>query len=218
MTETEWLVGTEVSGMLSFLGKKASFRKRRLFACACVRRIWHLLDDPRSRRAVEVAEALADGKVNKETAKCVQREAGAASRATPKGRWYPADAAAICILQSTEDISTAARTATAASHAGVTLSAERTAQAVLVRDIFGNPFRPLSLEPAWMTPTVLNLAQAAYDNRLLPSGLLDNARLAVLADALEEGGCADGELLEHLRSAGPHVRGCWPVDLILNKE
>ena len=96
MTEAEWLVATEVPGMLRFLDKKASVRKRRLFACACVRRIWHLLDDLRSGRAVEVAEAFADGKVDKEAAKCVQREAGAASRATPKGRWYPADAAAIC--------------------------------------------------------------------------------------------------------------------------
>src|SRR5262245_30688199 len=163
MTEAEWLVATEVAGMLSFFGKKARVRKRRLFACACVRHIWHLLDDPRSRRAVEVAEEFADGKVDKETAKCAQRKAATVSRATPTGRWYPADAAAICILQSTEDISTAARVATAASHAGVTLSDERAAQVLLVRDILGNPFRPVSINPAWLTPTVTSLAQTAYD-------------------------------------------------------
>jgi hypothetical protein len=64
---------------------------------------------------------------------------------------------------------------------------------------------------------VLNLAQAAYDNRLLPSGLLDNTRLAVLADALERGGCSNADLLSHLRGPGPHVRDCWVVDAILGK-
>jgi hypothetical protein len=61
---------------------------------------------------------------------------------------------------------------------------EDAAQCGLLRDIFGNPFRPVSLAPAWMTPDVLNLAQATYDNRLLPSGLLDNTGLGILADAL----------------------------------
>jgi hypothetical protein len=64
---------------------------------------------------------------------------------------------------------------------------------------------------------VLNLVQAAYDNRLLPSGLLDTARLAVLADALEEVGCTDPHILSHLRGPGPHVRGCHLVDLLLGK-
>jgi hypothetical protein len=67
-------------------------------------------------------------------------------------------------------------------------------------------------DPAWRTPKVASLAEAAYEQRLLPSGELDPARLAVLADALEEVG-AGGDLLAHLRSRGPHVRGCWAVDL-----
>jgi hypothetical protein len=62
------------------------------------------------------------------------------------------------------------------------------------------------------------LAQAAYDDRELPSGHLDPARLAVLADALEEAGCTNADILSHCRSPGPHVRGCWVVDLILGKE
>ena len=218
MDERKWMVASEVPGMLSFLGKKASVRKRRLFACACVRRIWSLLDDLRSRQAVEVAEGFADGKVDKETAKSAQREAGAASRATPKGRWYPADAAAICILQSIEDISTAARAATAASYAGVLLSDERAAQAVLLRDFFGNPFRLVALDPAWQTPAVLGLAQATYDNRILPAGTLKPDRLAVLADALEEAGCTDADILGHLRGPGPHVRGCFVIDALLDKK
>jgi hypothetical protein len=64
----------------------------------------------------------------------------------------------------------------------------------------------------------VSLAQAAYDERNLPSGHLDNARLAVLSDALEEAGCTDADILSHLRSPGLHVRGCWALDLVLAKE
>jgi hypothetical protein len=64
---------------------------------------------------------------------------------------------------------------------------------------------------------VVRLAQAAYDDRHLPAGTLDNGRLAILADALEEAGCTDADVLGHLRGPGPHVRGCWAVDLLLGK-
>ena len=67
-------------------------------------------------------------------------------------------------------------------------------------------------------PQVVGLAQAAYDQRELPAGTLDPARLAVLADALEEAGCTDQTILYHLRGPGPHVGGCWAVDLLLGKE
>jgi hypothetical protein len=65
---------------------------------------------------------------------------------------------------------------------------------------------------------VAHLARDAYDDYLLPSGHLDSERLTALADALEDAGCADPELLGHLRSPGPHVRGCWAVDLVLGKS
>jgi hypothetical protein len=84
--------------------------------------------------------------------------------------------------------------------------------------IFGNPFRPVSVEPAWLTPTVIKLAAVAYEERTLPSGELDSARLAVLTDALEEAGCTDTDILGHCRSEGPHVRGCWVIDLLLGKQ
>lgn len=88
----------------------------------------------------------------------------------------------------------------------------------LVREVFGNPFRPVAVDPAWLTPTVTALAGAAYEQRQLPSGTLDYARLAVLADALEEAGCTDAGLLHHLRERTPHVRGCWAVDLLLARK
>ena len=89
-------------------------------------------------------------------------------------------------------------------------------QCQLLRDIF-NPCRPVTIDPAWQTAQVVALAQAAYDQREPPAGTLDVARLAVLADALEEAGCTDQTVLDHLRGPGPHVRGCWVVDLILGK-
>jgi hypothetical protein len=103
----------------------------------------------------------------------------------------------------------------------VVVEVERTTQADLLRCIFGNPFRPVSLAPAvltWNDSIVVRLAQTAYEERHLPAGTLDDSRLAVLADALEEAGCTDAEILSHLRSPGPHVRGCWPVDLCLGKS
>ncbi|WP_238602601.1 hypothetical protein [Fimbriiglobus ruber] len=84
-------------------------------------------------------------------------------------------------------------------------------QSTLARDIFGNPFRPAPLDPAWQTSTVLSLAEGIYADRAFD-------RLPILADALEESGCDNTDLLNHCRSEGPHARGCWAVDLLLGKE
>jgi hypothetical protein len=100
---------------------------------------------------------------------------------------------------------------------------ERQAQAALLRCVFGPPpFRPLPALSAslltWNDSLVPRLAQTAYEERILPSGHLDPDRLAVLADALEDAGCTNAELLGHLRGEGPHWRGCWVVDLVLSRE
>ncbi len=91
----------------------------------------------------------------------------------------------------------------------------------LLRDVLGNPFHPPQPLPAsllrWHDNIIPRMANAIYEERHLPSGHLDPARLAVLADALEEVGCTDADLLGHLRGPGPHVRGCWVVDLLLGK-
>ena len=105
---------------------------------------------------------------------------------------------------------------------GVEYTSEQAAQAALVHDLHGPlPFRDICIDPAslsWQDAAVVRLAQAAYEERHLPEGTLDNARLAVLADALEEAGFTDADILGHLRGPGPHVRGCWPVDLCLGKS
>jgi hypothetical protein len=103
-----------------------------------------------------------------------------------------------------------------------TAAAERTAQAGILRCIFGPlTSRLVAVDPAWLAwhgGAAVRLALAVYEERELPSGHLDRTRLAILADMLEEAGCADAELLGHLRSAGPHVRGCFAVDLLLDKS
>jgi hypothetical protein len=94
-------------------------------------------------------------------------------------------------------------------------------QAALLREVIGRLPRRRGAAPRGavpLTPDARSLAEAAYEERQLPSGHLDPARLSVLSDALEEAGCADTDILTHLRSPGPHVRGCWAVDLILGKS
>ena len=91
------------------------------------------------------------------------------------------------------------------------IGAERGAQATLLRDIFGNPFRPVTVDPSWLTRTVTALAKGIYHKPAFD-------RLPVLAEALEEAGCHDPDILAHCRRPGEHVRGCWVVDLILGKE
>jgi hypothetical protein len=91
----------------------------------------------------------------------------------------------------------------------------------LVREMVGNPFYPIAISASWLSwndSTVVRLAQATYDERILPEGKLDNTRLAVLADALEESGCTDEQILGHLRSGGDHYRGCFVVDALLGKS
>jgi hypothetical protein len=98
---------------------------------------------------------------------------------------------------------------------------EQRRRADYIRDIFDNPFRPVTIDQTlltWRDATIPKLAQAAYDERELPSGHLDTKRLAILADALEEAGCTNEDVLAHLRGPGPHVRGCWVVDLLLGRE
>ena len=97
---------------------------------------------------------------------------------------------------------------------GLDITKERLAQSNLLRDVFGNPFRPVAVEPAWLAwggGTVRQLAQAIYDERAFE-------RLPVLADALEEAGCTNADVLGHCRQPAEHVRGCWVVDLLLGRS
>ena len=81
----------------------------------------------------------------------------------------------------------------------------------IVRDIFGNPFRPVAFDPAWRTADTLGIAARMYESR-------DFTAMPILADALEEAGCTNSDVLLHCREPGVHVRGCWVVDGVLGKS
>jgi hypothetical protein len=88
---------------------------------------------------------------------------------------------------------------------------EDAAQMAIFRDLFGNPFRTMAADPCWRSTNVVGITQGIYDDHAFD-------RLPVVADALEESGCTNAELLAHCRGPGPHARGCWVVDLLLGKE
>jgi hypothetical protein len=234
VTEAEWLACADPQPMLEFLRGKASDRKLRLFAVACCRRVWHFLTDDRNRRAIEVVESYADGLVPKKALKAARRRTFQVRTERPNiigqdYRWGAAfaegatDGLTLGPHESAQD--TAYHAAIALAYGAtpgrerderfqVSRNAERLVQARLLHEIFTNPFRPVALDPAWQTPTVTALAKSAYEERQLPAGTLDTQRLAVLADALEDAGCTDEQMLAHLREPGPHVRGCWVLDLV----
>jgi carbon storage regulator CsrA len=224
--EIGWLHGTDPERMLASLGVDADERKLRLFACACCRRIWHLIADPEGRRVIEAAERLADGGAAEADRAAAEEEVLALSDRYPAGACVaPARRALEAAVYATvadahSGAPVSAREATAAVP-GAAQAAERLAQCALLRDVFGNPYRPAAFAPAWRTwegGTVVGLARAAHEERDPRHGTLDNVRLAVLADALEEAGCTDEDILRHLRDGGGHVAGCWVVDRLLARE
>jgi hypothetical protein len=187
-------------------------RKLRLFACACARRVWPIMQADEFRQAVELAERLADGEATEKERKALKAKCESLN---PRAMWNPAAAAATNCLSS--DPSGAAWYGAFAAAAGVAGASEgavwdaaRARQADLVREIFGNPLRPVGVDPAWLKWNGRTVPQIA--ERIYQSGSFGD--LPVLADALEEAGCASAELLSHLREEREHVRGCWALDLL----
>jgi hypothetical protein len=96
--------------------------------------------------------------------------------------------------------------------------AARKIQIALLLDVLGPPILPVLPPAVRLAPEVIRLVRAAYNERLLPFNELDPKRLGILSDALEEAGCSDEAILSHLRSSGPHICGCWALDLVLGKQ
>jgi hypothetical protein len=234
MTEQEWLACTDPRPMLWFLRGKVSDRKFRLFTCATCRCGWNLLQG-RSRLATEVGERFADGAASVDELRAAHEEfvveeeeryraetieggeaaslyRGNVYEASREGAWWNP----LLLIDPSEPLDP-----TSPRPVQGPLAALLAHQTKLIPDVFGNPFRPVAVDPSWLTwngGTVARLAQGAYDNRHLPSGHMDPARLAVLADALEEAGCTNDAILAHCRQPAPHVRGCWVLDLLLGKS
>jgi hypothetical protein len=227
--------------MLELLRDRVSDRKLRLFACACFRRVFGLLPDEASRAAVEVAERFAEGLAGEEELAAARVAAWeSVPQAAAEDAWEAArssaSAAAFAAAWSTDQdvgpmdvVPPMFFRGMKGDAGGADVSAwdaawfaERKAQTALLRDLFGNPFRPApAMDPAvlaWEGGAMVNLARLAYDERVLPEGTLDPTRLGVLADALEDASCTDADILGHLRGPGLHARGCWVLDALLGRE
>jgi hypothetical protein len=227
MTEAEWLTCEDPGFMLDHIENKASDRKLRLFAVACCRRMWHLLTDERSRRAVEVTEQYADELASSQAFQAAMESACRVDEGQDNGEPTPGTAAALIAYSPPFDAAYTCGTVSVlvdrermknqpdwwAKHEKEG-EEEARRQAPLLRCIFGNPFHPAPvLAPGWLAwndGAVSKMARMIYDGCRF-------ADLPVLADALEDAGCTDAAILTHCRSGGEHVRGCWVIDLLLGK-
>jgi hypothetical protein len=216
MTDADWLTCGDPIPMLDALRGKVSERKLRLFAVASCRGIWHLLTDERSRAAVAVTEQYADGLVDRERLVAARDEAREAKRRFHVPAQVPAWRSAGAVQDATRDNARSAAL-NCVAESGRAMNVGDTnhwdadamySPVALLRCIVGNPFRPEAGDPAWMTPSVVALARAIYDERSFE-------RLTKLADALQDAGCNNAALLAHCCESGEHARGCWVVDNIL---
>jgi hypothetical protein len=233
MTEAQWLACEDPGAMtihVNDLG--AAPRKFRLLSCAYCRRIWGLLTFPGSRELVELVERFADGRVgpgalalaHSEYADALQSALRSGAQVTHSTAANAAGAAAWTDDQEgTESAEGPWRVSDCAAAAAVDAEAtdEGSASAIeareyremgrIVRDIFGDPFRPVTFSAEWRADTVLALARQMYDSR-------DFSAMPILADALQDEGCDSEDILAHCRVGGPHARGCWVVDLVLGRS
>jgi hypothetical protein len=244
MTETEWLEDTDPQEMLEHLRPELTERKARLLAASWCRCIWPLLEDPRSRNAIEVAERYADGLASAPELRSAYDSAFDSYEDYPiptgpnqevplefKTFSIARQSTSFLVRESDEfllDCFLCVHKALLRWDLLRAVPGQRVddyyARVRILRDliyeVIGNPIRPAALTRAWLIWSdgiVPRLAQAIYEDRQMPSGGLDPVRLAVLADALEDAGCDNTDIFSHCRKPGRHVRGCWVLDLILGK-
>jgi hypothetical protein len=202
MTEAEWLAAIDPTLMLEFMRGKASDRKLRLFACAWGFDVWKRMLDERSRKAILTAELFADGLVDSISLRVAFDGATAATKALT---W----ASQVAVTASYEGYDMDRAISQIEHELGGTKRVQSTCERL--RCLFGNPFRPVAVEPPWLTSDVLALATGVYEEKAFD-------RMPILADALMDAGCDNEDILNHCRQLGEHVRGCWVVDLILGKS
>jgi hypothetical protein len=234
MIEERWVACVEPAAMVKFLREtdRLTERKARLFAVACCRHIWSLLDE-HSRNAVEIAERYADRRATDRDRHSARHGAAQAATEARTAASNPARSGKIAAWR-------AAGSATyAASHSWDVLEAPRWAclavgeeacgekldkagqaeqeqQAVLLRHMV-KPFRtPKSAHTRWRTPVVASLARQTYEHRSGPGSTFDVGHINRLYDALVDAGCREIDLIDHLGRPGVvHFPGCWAIDLIL---
>jgi hypothetical protein len=244
MNEDEWFTEIDFTRHVRFAESRVSARKWRLLAAAFCRTVLHLHCESHLHRAVETAEEFADGNSTlqelegyrqqcRETAIQAHEEWVRFAEVKPGEalKWWLLDELAWAasyvattpvsveaVSQKVAGIAIQARTgdsgvirlqfgATPATHQNLTVAENREFRA-LVWDVVGNPYTSGRFRPAWRTSTTTALARGMYRSR-------DFTAMPILADALQDAGCDNDEVLDHCRSPGTHVRGCWVVDQIL---
>ncbi len=225
MTEAEWRTSLNSQKMIAALSGKGSERLWRLFAVACARRIEHLMRDDASRKALEVATRFADGTATREQLTSARLQAEAAFHQAGYELWIDEPRANFCWDAGQKALAEAKLAAEAALQCvaedignkpdgQVTVIAACLQLPDLIREIFGNPFRWTVVDPDWLLRNdraVFKIAQGIYRDRAFD-------RLPILADALEDAGCDDHDVLAHCRQPGEHVPGCWAVDSLLGYQ
>jgi hypothetical protein len=241
-SESEWLSFENVHLLLEFHRSTISWRKCRLFASACCRLIWHWITDERSRQAVELCELYGEGRIDQK-----QLETGFEPACIPCDQMHLEYEHVLAryqeqvyadqvqpLLRERDRLSAAADAACSCLHVASFEAAMwasiRTVQArsswefpsygndrevaALLKEITGNPFRKPHLDGDWLEwshGVVPELARSIYEDCRFHD-------MPILGDALEEAGCVHEEILSHCRHGNLHVRGCWVLDLQLDKD
>jgi hypothetical protein len=202
VSEVEWIAGV-CRRMVTHARRFATDRQVRLLLCGFCRRYADQLPDDESRTAVTLAEGYADGVVPYR--RLIPPRVHVESAAWGDGPEFGerSDLAA-CLYQ-------ALQPRLGLAVCDLPQLRNHAAQVALLRDAFGNPFRPVAFAPRWRTETAVALASGLYADHAFD-------RMPILADALEEAGCDRPDVLSHCRDPlGVHARGCWVVDLVLGK-
>jgi hypothetical protein len=217
LTEAYWLACNDVGRLQTHICacSPPSERKLRLFACACARLLSNWLPLDVHRQAIETAENFADGKTGAAVLLAAHRQVAGALAALRQKRPGSRTRGATS-LWAVETASGPRERLWEAWGAVQVSNLPKNAgcPAALLRDVLGNPFRPITVDVAWVNfanDTVRHLAKAIYHERAYRD-------LPILADALEDAGCDNAELLNHCRHPGAHVRGCWALDCLLGKS
>jgi hypothetical protein len=231
MTEAEWLAGGDAKAMLVFLRDRATARKKRLFACGCCAGMWAGAPHEAAEHAIRFGERVADRcavgeEFHLDEVMNAQQRAGAGSDPLTAVRLLYVLS---CVLP--DPLSLFSQTPPTSFRDKLMEAPRRvirwfrgtppaptdeqrarhTPWLPTIRCVFGNPFRPVAFFPQWHTDTTLALARQMYESR-------EFSAMPILADALQDAGCDNTDILDHCRDVNAtHCRGCWVLDLLLDK-
>jgi hypothetical protein len=219
VTEQEWLETDDPTRMVEYASGRVSDRKLRLFLVAAARLVWHKLPVGELRDAVNAAEEHADGLAPAEQIDDYRgRFYGYVlpGRTPEQAQWIrsPEKWLLFTVVRMTTYPARMLRTLGGNENWQHGIASLHPLLPPLLRDVCGNPFRPICHTPSnmhWNNRTVRGTAQSIYQDRLFDD-------MPTFAEALEKAGCMDAAILGHCRGPGPHVRGCWVVDQLLGKE